>query len=249
MHCLHKGMSRAARSSEQHTTKGIKKMTPKLKMLGLALVAVFAMNAVGASAASAVQLHSNTTSGTTHITGIPQIEGIPNQFDLANGTPVKCTTTVFDATYTGTTTSDLTVTPTYSGCTAAGQKAEINMGGCTYTITTPTLVAPLETKDHYDAVAHIICPAGKEIVINVPTAGCKVFVKAQAAGGVIDLTNITSPEANKDDILIKSTVTATYTTEKGGICGAAGTGNLTGEITAKAYNNALHTEQRDLAIF
>jgi hypothetical protein len=220
-------------------------MTRKLKMLGLALVAVFAMSAVGASAASAVLLHSNSTGTFTHITA-HQIGA--NQFDLANGTPVKCGTVLFDATFHGTTASDLTVTPTYSSCTAAGQKAEIATNGCTYTITTPTETEPLN-KDNYHAVVHLVCPAGKSVEIKVPTAGCTVSVAAQTPTGVLDLTNVTSAVANKDDITIKSTVSAKYTTVGGGICGAAGTGALTGEVTATAFSDAEHKIPADLAIF
>jgi hypothetical protein len=219
-------------------------MNRKLKALGLALVVVFAMSAVVASAASAKQLHSGSTTGITHLTGT-QI-GATNQLHLENGTPVKCTTALFDATYNGTTVSELTVTPTYSGCTAAGQKAEIHMNGCTYTITTPAGSA-----DAYTATVHLVCPAGKDVVITVPTAGCTVTIQAQTPTvPTIDLTDVTTAVANQDDILLKSTVEGVhYTTVGGGVCGAAGKGKLTGEVTVKAYENAAHTIQRDLAIF
>jgi hypothetical protein len=216
-------------------------MKRRLKALGLALLAVSAVCALTASAASAKQIHSNATSGTTYITGV---QSGTNEFDLANKTPIKCTSAIFDASYAGTTASELTVTPTYTGCTAAGQKAEVKTTGCTYTITTPTEVSV----DFFDAKAHLTCGA-KSIEIIVPTAGCSVFIAAQTAGGEIDFTNVTSGSANQDDITLQWTVTALYTTVGGGICGLAGEGVLTGKVTVKAYNSALHTEQRDLAIF
>jgi hypothetical protein len=219
-------------------------MTRKLKTLGLMLLALLAIGAVSAAAASAAQWHSNTGSGTTHITGT-QIG--TTEFVLANKTVFKCTFAVMDATYSGTTASDLTLTTTKSGCTAFGQKAEIKTNGCVDTLLEPTEIAPLD-QDHYDAIKLLVCGAGKKVELVVPTAGCTVSIAAQTAGGVVDLTNITSPEANKDDVVFTSTATTKYTTEGGGICGAAGTGASTGSFTLKAYNNVAHTEQRDLAI-
>jgi hypothetical protein len=217
-------------------------MIQKLNILGLALAAIFAISAADASGASAVSLHSNSTSGSTFITGV-QI-GV-NQMDLANGTPIKCVSAVFDASFAGTTASQLTVTPTYSGCTAAGQKIEVKLNGCDYLVTTPTKTAV----DSYHAVVHLVCPAGKSVALDVPTAGCSVLLAAQTAGGVVDLTNVTSAEANKDDIVLISTLSTKYTTAGGGICGAGGTGSLTGESTYRAYSDAAHIVQSDLAIF
>jgi hypothetical protein len=219
-------------------------MTRKLKALGLALFAIGVIGAIGASAASAKLFHSTSTSGTTYITGT-QI-GATIQTHLANGTPTKCTTVVYDATYAGTTASDLTMTTTYSGCTAAGQKAEIKTNGCTDRITTPTEISPFGG-DHFDAVVHLVCPAGKDVEVVVPTAGCTITMQPQTLG-VVDLTNVTTALANQDDILLKWTGEYKYTTVGGGICGAGGTGKITGEVTLKAYDNATHTIQKDLWI-
>jgi hypothetical protein len=211
-------------------------MTRKLKILGLTLLALLAITAVVASAASAAQFHSESTSGTTFLTGT-QVG--TNQFDLANGTPVKCTGVVLDSSYAGTTASDLTVTPTYTGCTAAGQKAEIKTNGCTYTTTTLVLVE----LDKHTILVHVVCPAGKSIEVNVPTAGCSVKMAAQTGGGLIHITTETT---FLRIFRQKYTVSISYTTTGGGICGAAGSANLTGEVSVKGYKNAAHTEQVSL---
>lgn len=216
-------------------------MNRKLKALALALGVVFAMSAVGVSAASAASYHSGSASGTTFLTGT-QIG--TNSFDLANGTSVKCTTIVYDASYAGTTASELTIVPTYSGCTAAGQAAtaEIN---CHYKATTPTLT-DLFGKAHQ--VTHTQCTGPSVNKFKVPTAGCEIIIAEQTpTNPLVDLTSVNSGTPNQDDITLKSTVEGVhYTTVGGGICGAAGQGKLTGEITLKAYSNAAHTSQVDL---
>jgi hypothetical protein len=219
-------------------------MTHKLRILGLALAAIFVLSASGASGAAAVLLHSNSTSGTTHITGI-QIG--TNQIDLANGTPYKCAIVIFAATYTGTTASELTLATALDSCTTAGQKAEIKPNGCVDKITTPVAAEPKDG-DHFTATVHLVCPAGKEVELLNPTAGCSVTMPPQTLG-VVDLTNITTSTANQDDTLLKWTAKYKYTTVGGGFCGAAGIGSFTGEVTLRAYADAAHSVQRDLAIF
>lgn len=215
------------------------------KTASLAFMAALVIAAIGPSAASANNFHSNTASGTTYITGV-QVG--TNVFDLANGTTVKCTSVVHDAIYLGTTPSgQITLTPTYSGCTAAGQNALIEMTGCQYFINTPTKLVDTDT---YDATTQVTCPGANVIHINIPTAGCSLTIAAQIPKTpLLDLTNITSATANQDDILLKSTLTGIqYTTTGGGICGAAGEAKYTGEITYRAYENSTHTTQRDFWI-
>lgn len=219
-------------------------MTRNLRILFLVVVVALTASAVLASAATAKNWHSTSGSGTTHITGT-QI-GTTN-WDFANGTTFKCSTTVIDATFSGTTAGELTATGTISGCTAAGQAATFDMNGCTYTITTPTEIAPLNG-DNYDAVVHLVCPAGAKMKITVPTAGCTVEIAPQTpTNPVVDLTNNTG--AVPKDVVLKWTLEGIhYTTIGGGICGAAGQMKLTGEYTLRAYSNATHTAQVDLFI-
>lgn len=219
-------------------------MNSRIKTVTLVLTAVLAMSAIVASAASAKQFHSGSTSGTTYITG--QQVGTYS-FDLENGSTTKCTVMVLDASYAGTTASELTMTPTFGGCLTAGQITTVNMNGCQLTFTTPTIGAD---NDHYSATYHIVCNTGGIVQTNVPTAGCSYTIAAQTPGvPTVDLANVTTATANQDDSLLTWTGQGIkYTTHGGGICGASGSGKMTGQSTLKAYANPSHTEQRDLFI-
>lgn len=211
-------------------------------ILSLTSVAIIAVLAVPLTA-SASNFHSGSNSGTTYITGL-QV-GF-NAFDLANGTTVKCTTVTHDVVYAGTTAGgEITLTPTYSGCTIAGQAAVIEMTGCTYFLATPTKLVDTDT---YDAASQVNCPAGKSIHIKMPLAGCELTIPSQIPKGTLDLTNVTSAVPNQDDVLSRSTLVGIQYTTTGGACGAAGEAKYTGEITYKAYRDSKHTEQVDFWI-
>lgn len=221
-------------------------MDRKPRFLVLALAAALALCSALPALASAKQFHSTITGGATH-TFITGIQVGTNNLDLENGTNGKCTSVVLDASYAGPTASVVTFTPTFSGCTMAGQNASINFNDCTFKVTTPAIGAD---NDHYTASADIVCATGGDIEINVPTAGCSVTIKAQTPGTpLVDLENVTTASANQDDILMTSTIAGiAYSTTGGGICGAAGVAKYTGQITFKGYSNSAHSSQVDLWI-
>lgn len=216
-------------------------MKKSLKSFELILAAMLVVSVLGASSASAKHIHSGSTSGTTFLTGT-QIG--TNAFDMENGTLIKCSIAVFDASYAGTTASELTVTPTYSACTFAGQAVSIDMGGCQYTVATPALVGD---NDHYTSVMSIVCNTGGDIAITIPTSGCALTIKGQTPGvPTLNLTNITT---GPKDIQWKWGVEGiSYTTPGGGICGNAGKMKITGEVTFRGYSDAAHSAQVDLFI-
>jgi hypothetical protein len=111
-------------------------MIRKLKVLGLALVAIAAMSATVASAAQAgsfdVGAQPSVLTGQLE-TGQQLIDTLQatngNQFNSI------CSTATFEGTVTGQGINEATVTPTYSGCKIFGLAAPIRMNGCKFTIT------------------------------------------------------------------------------------------------------------------
>jgi len=155
-------------------------MTRKLKVLGLALVAVFAMSAVVASSAMAAtefeSPESNATANTT-IT-IKKHQNI-HTFTVNFGA-VTCETSNFDGTRTGTKFPSIRVTAEYKECLFAGIPAVVEMNGCEYIL-------------YATGEVDIVCAAGKEITVTATSAGvvkCIVHVPPQTALKNVTYTNV-----------------------------------------------------------
>jgi hypothetical protein len=148
-----------------------------IKRLGFIFMLIAAMSMATATAVPASELHAATG---------PNASIFGNQttqltFTTDSGT-VKCTQALFEGTVASqtagtTTTQELTVTPQYTGCTAFGLAATVDMNGCEFTTTgagQPALTA----------VEDIVCnkTVGKVIEMTA-AAGCTVTVGPQAVGG------------------------------------------------------------------
>jgi hypothetical protein len=153
-------------------------MNRKLKGLGLMFVALLAL-AGFSSSAMATEFHSETAH--TIIKG-EQPEGSNDVFTV-NAGKVTCTSATYAGTTSAVTTPEVTVTPTYTGCTAfgfvnttidvpGGNVAAGANGGCDYRFTPSTASSQL----------HIICGAGE--VINVTAFNCWVTIGSQTTGGI-----------------------------------------------------------------
>jgi hypothetical protein len=199
------------------------KMIRNLKVLGLALVAVFAMSAMVASAASA----GETTDGVLTADGPATGDGVEvgkNAFE-ALGSVIECPTSTYHVEeYLGSGPvpsgeSTFTVTPNYTGCTAGGLKATVHMNGCDYDFhigeTTPA-------GDYY-AIADLTCPEGKSVDIeaflsasNENIKACTVTIGEQTGleGGI--LSN------GSGDIDLEGTFTNIKASETG-LCGSKST--------------------------
>jgi hypothetical protein len=180
-------------------------MMRKFKTLGLAMVAVLAMSAVVASAASA-QFTANAypTTGTA-------TSALGNDVFTVDGSSVECAGH-FEGTLKEASTT-LTVTPTYSNCKAFGfASATVAMNGCDY------LFHDVGSNTAGQVSVH--CPAGKNIVI---TAGnCVVDVGTQTP----PLKTVTYGNAHPN-VTVKANVTgitANVTTD-GFLCPLSGTGH------------------------
>jgi hypothetical protein len=182
-------------------------MTRKLKMLGMAFVAVLALTAVSASAASAASYtassYSTTGTGTS---------ALGNDVFTTEAGKVECASH-FEGTLTAAST-DLTIKTKYTSCKAFGF-VEAKVSGCVYTFTEPT-----GSGDNYTAKVDV---SGSLCTIEAGT--CKVTVPAQGPLGTVTITNDTAAK----DVTVKANVTGIkYTVVTDGFgCPFTGTGEKT----------------------
>lgn len=198
-------------------------MTRKLKALGLAFVAVLAMGALSASAASAASFHSEAAH--TILSG-EQPTGTNDVFTTNAGT-VTCQNATYSGTTSSATTSTVTVTPSYSGCTAFGfVNATIDVNGCTYTF----------NAGNDDLI--ITCSGNP---ITVTAFNCHVKVASQEATAGISYDNAGSGTSR--DVTATANITGLkYTQESksfpGCTNGSFTNGTYKGAGTVKGSNTA-----------
>jgi hypothetical protein len=165
-------------------------MIRNLKVLGLALVAVFAMSAVAAGAASAEKYAFHSAGPFTTLTGTQA--GATNDVFTTDGGKVTCNTATYHGTIEAEETTTISLAPTYSSCTLEPfGSAVVSTNGCTYLIHAETRVG----ENDYTTNTDIVCPAGKEITVVgtlFGTTKCTIHIPAQNLGTGITVTNATS---------------------------------------------------------
>jgi hypothetical protein len=189
-------------------------MIRNLKVLGLALVAAFALSAVVASAASA---HFTSSSDSATLTST----ALNNQIFKTTGTlgenaEVSCTAVGVTGGPFGTDETELTVHPEYGGtCTVNIEglgllSAEIDTAGCNYVFTTTA------TNN-----IHIECETGKQIEVTAFILGkfrkCLDVHAQTPTTALVDYHNGTNASTGKMDVEVESTVEG-ITYEKTGSC-------------------------------
>jgi hypothetical protein len=199
-------------------------MSRNLKTLGLAVVAVLAMNVMVASVASAAnEFHSAGAPAT--ITGSQKST---NAFHVPGAGTVHCTSATFHSTMSNTTATELTVHPTYSGCTAFGfANAHVSTTGCDYTITQPSSLK---------SAMHVVC-SGANLIRITPTfltSVCTVTVGSQSPAGNVSFKN----EAG-GKVLVTSNVTGI--SHSAGCAATAGAkdGTYTGTVLTQGDKGAI----------
>jgi hypothetical protein len=156
-------------------------MNRKFKALLLAAMAVTALSAVWASAASAAQFTApGAGAGTTTI--VASADGTPKNshhvFDVVlpkNVLPITCDSSGIHGSQSGEAAASVTVTANYTGCTFLGQTATVSMNGCDYTFGA-------------NGTATIDCPGANEITFTA--ANCTVHVPGGQVLSGISYTNI-----------------------------------------------------------
>jgi hypothetical protein len=195
-----------------------------LKALGLALVAIFALSAVVASAAMASGEKFHAAVEPSVITSSNAGEG--NHVFKAGEAEVVCTQAEFSGTSTTKTSESQTVHPTYRGCTFLGGKATVDTTGCNY-----VLYSSVPAGGH--GKVEIECEGTNKIKVTGP--GCTLTFGAQVTEGGAFYKNL---ETNPKTTTVSSTTNAAFT-KSGLLCGAVtGTvGTYTGSVITKTYED------------
>ncbi len=153
-------------------------MIRKIKVLGIAVVALAATSAFAASA-QASELHA-TVGPSAVLTG-QQLPNLPITFKYTgSGLQTKCNEAHFEGTVQGlnpqqTTAQEFTLTPRFTGCTVGGLASTVDMNGCKFTFTnrqTTGITAPMTA--YLDISG---CTAGKRIEHTLP--GCTITIPEQ----------------------------------------------------------------------
>src|SRR6478609_910447 len=203
--------------AKQSASEREHRMTHKLRALGLALIAVFAMSAFVASAAQAGEFTSTEGFPVT-VTG-EQVEGKlegsetvlkKHEFTTVAGV-VKCNAAKFDSTEFTKNSKELTLDAEYKECTLAGIEVTVDMNGCDYLFTAGAFAggtAPVET--------HVKCTGASLITITTSTK-CQITIEQQTLNGIT--THNTGGATTTMDVLATINVTGTkYIVHEGPTC-------------------------------
>lgn len=150
-----------------------------LRVIGLSVVAGLVLGACLAPAASAEAFNFKSEKAPTTITG-SQHAGT-HVFTTDPGV-VQCVGAKFTSQLKVAEQLEMTLVPTYSGCTAFGFIVPITLNGCHYLLTADTL-----EEGSYEGRIDLVCPAGGRIEWKVP--GCTVTFPGQTELGSVTFTN------------------------------------------------------------
>jgi hypothetical protein len=201
----------------------------RIRILGLAITAVFALSAVAASAASATLFEAETYPVTV------KAEGTGQEFTVESGT-INCKGTFEGALPLPLKAEEtLKVNPAYTECKfAALGITEVKMNGCQF-------------KLHTNGVVDVECPTGK--VIEVHTLTCDVKVGTQLGLKSVTYKNLNEAQFGKGaspfaEVEVTSNVEKIKYEESTG-CTKPGThenGVYKGKVIAQGFNEALAQE-------
>ncbi len=179
----------------------------KLRVFGLALVTVLAVNAVAGSAAQAgefeVEGGKTVTVIGSAITGlITGQENTKHEFSTKAGV-VKCTPATFDGELKGSGTS-LTLGATYGntnekkGCTIAGIAGPVvHMNSCDYLLTAGNTI--LTSPSFIGVAAHVKCAVAGDAIAVTASATCTITIPPQSfAESMITAENSGGPVWSMD---------------------------------------------------
>jgi hypothetical protein len=204
-------------------------MTRNLKVLGLALVASFALSAMVASAAQAESFWFTSEIASPTITG-SQKAAFFDKFKTDSGT-VTCEKATYTGSATGTTSATITIIPKYEECEIAGVPAKIDMNSCDYIFTQHTKIETTK----YTVTTTINCTGTNEIKVTITPPGgtvkCTINIPHQTIATGVTATNGTS--GGKADITADVSINPTFAAT-GGITYSETAGTGTGACTTKS---------------
>jgi hypothetical protein len=236
-------------------------MTRYIKTLGLALLAVFALGATGASAQTPTDgvqdaLESNNPKPTTHLTATSSDAKFSTKTAAIT---VECETNEAQGTVnTENPATTVTVTPNYEGCTAGFLgEAPVHTEGCQYILHgTTTTHKNTSNEDEVDAAVSIECDEPSDHIL-ITSGPCTLTIGEQGPLHGVTYDNI-DPETGKDDVKVTVTVdkihyTGIWSEENNFLCETLGglketgeDGTYTGSFTVKGYEDAAHENQVDI---
>jgi hypothetical protein len=201
-----------------------------LRNLVRAAVLSASLFVLGAISASAAFASGEFTVGLTPaaITGEQTTQNVLEVTNTAGGfVKVKCNVATFEGTTVFNSGTDLTITPTYSGCTLGGLAATVRMNGCKYTLTA--------VASHLADVDIVGCTTGK--AMTIVKGNCTISVPAQNSLSSVSLAN--EGAAFTMDVVANFNLSFITVTQTGTECPSPGSHSFinryTGSVTLKAF--------------
>jgi hypothetical protein len=219
-------------------------MSLKVRMFGIACLAVFAASAVViVNAPATAGGHFTSNRASTTIEGIEQsVDTL--EFHLGSDEGIICEKSTYHGVFNGPTVTAFKLTPKYEQCKttkSGGGDVTIETHDCTYEFT----VRPLPETNHN--TIHIKCPTGKKLTIKDTSTGCTFEIGPQTVSGVVYKQ---IQYLGTESITAEFTVKNIQYTEHKGLCLFSPTtrndGELTGSLILKAWNNAVPGEGADI---
>lgn len=210
-------------------------MVRKLRALGLAVGALFAMSALVASAAQAeTPAQFNATSYPSILT----VEAKATQTFTAGTLPaITCEKVSGEATVSEETSTITGVNVEYTECEAdlfGGTAATVNFNGCDYVFHAGTM----EGTSTSTGSADLVCPEGKEVVINA-SGLCTVRIPGQTELGPITFHNEPAGEGTPEHWVRMSPNVSGIASSHSGFCGSGSdaVGTYTGDVAVKGFED------------
>ena len=195
----------------------------KLAKPALALAAIAALTAlVGVSAASAAQYKSSASpvslSGNQNNTIVFSI----------HGQNLSCTSVILTRNGLATPANEVSgVVVSFSGCTAFGFAAAINMGTCTFNFDTPnaglTATTDVVCTSNANVTGNATNNGDARILTNVFGSVCEVHLESQNNKGTITFVN-NNPVAGDFLVMFALNSLTAEVTQDNGLCPLSGTG-------------------------
>jgi hypothetical protein len=226
-------------------------MTRNLKVLGVAMAAVFAMSALAASAAYGAAADFKVAEEGKEVAGTlnTSAKSAFQTFTTSTG-KITCATPGGTASLTGQSGEITAENLSFTNCHATALKlpATVDPNGCKFRFTAGTFNGALpgsEGSVHLEG-----CEEGKGITVTIfsgsdepANLGCTIHVTEQTLNG-ISYVNGTNAATGKEDVTIKAAVKgeikALFTAGPKNLCVNEHTetaGNYEGEVTVTATNN------------
>lgn len=159
-------------------------MTRKLKVLGLALMAVFAMSIVGAQAASAAEVeHEFLSDSNPTILKATDEPETNHTFTVGGFATVECEVAHFTGTSVGNVENEadtITMHPSYTDCSFFEEEATVDTSGCDY-------IFDSDTPNGSSADVFVEC---ESTGIVIDTAACTIWVGEQTTNPGVTYTNV-----------------------------------------------------------